>query len=100
MSRIDAGKLQCMEGHGERLGIGGRPGLHPGGHCYRLVAVDDHVVGKRAVGLFHPGGGPVLAEVGSAGLAGLAPAACAPRMAYYQGSHLQRGAGADLNDST
>ena len=100
MSRIDAGKLQCVKGYGQWLGIGGRAGLHPGGNCYRLVTVDDHVIGERTVGLFHPSGGPVLAEVGSAGLAGLAPAASAPRMADYQGAHLQRGAGADLDYST
>jgi hypothetical protein len=100
MSRIDAGKLQCVKGYGQWLGIGGRPGLHPGGNCYRLVTVDDHVVGERTVGLFHPSGGPVLAEVGSAGQAGLTPAACAPRIADYQGAYLQGDTGAHLDDST
>ena len=31
MSRIDAGKLQCVKGYGQWLGIGGPPGPPPRG---------------------------------------------------------------------
>ena len=51
------------------------------------------------MGLFQPGGGPFLTEVGPAGQAGLTPTTCVARMADYECVDLQEDIGADLDDS-